>query len=1428
MNKKNILFLIFSCLPFLVFVGFSTWIIMYEVEIIPEYYANPLTDYFGVTQETTYNGTEQVPLQISGETIYSSLISYEYKLETEETYKEGKPIWAGTYDIKITVQGQGTCTVKYNIKKKPIRLATPTVELNYFTGTDSKGNSNSHMGKMTSEINKSIKFIDTYNNEITTFLDSNKVEWAFTQANDAFGYDYITNGYVTFDIDSADKIPGSTYQVPIYLGEDITKNYEFTGPNYLIVKYKSAITNGIYYTIEDAIKYQNSYISFLGDSKNANTYVETQFCGLTLEQGYPYTNYTLETLDGVEHKRFDIAVTMYVPYDSSNTITNEKDSASGVNYVYAALTIGSGINLNMTNSKYLNVCGLMSGTMPKNGLITTRGVIMNNGRITVQSGSMIYAYGHIKGTGKVIMLAGSRIYDVMRFYDWPGGSDASGLVSKGFPIAAWNIHSVSCPTYIYKGASLYGVAAVEVTLLGFKKTTFCVINENTSGGTCLFRPSTSATSKDYIYKAGTNEGNTINTSITLSNQEQGQRDIIMLYGNYQDDSFEIKMSGANFSSGTAKPAPFSYADITVCSGSTMTISKSSYAFLAGTSLTVETNATVNIGSGAYIVFDTCIKNADETYTYGLAQYYGTYITNHTDALLKLNGTITGAGLIGGKVITEAEAAVLTVGTKITAITFREGIAGSATMNTEVATSSKPFYATGSIGNKDGYNKNLKFSDQSTTTFISTTLDGVNYFFTTPDDVKIFELNFFDPEQENKKLGTTTIYVIKPDIDGKYSYKITGNELFATKLHKDVDYWQMIDASSETGYSNAKDHVLYNGTQNTIDLYAVWKDHVYSFYFTSGYLDKDALDGKAVDVTGNTTFENIINTFTINDFVDDILNISTTATYEGKIFTGWFLGTMENYVNTEIHSITKEQLESFLDETGYDTIPIYCEFIDGYAYTLNFIENRPEIDCSSDNLLLYDQETIYLPDTSDFDSNPNIEVCFSAWYVQGETGKIYLQNDTPFVLNNFIQYADSNRVIKVEAEFTPKSFSVNYYNYNNVVLKKHYFNAGQTVYIYNGSDDDNYKKPDVTTPYGCLYTFDGWSKTKGGSVDYTANNILKENSSIDLYAHYSENYYYDLVITVDGAYVTINGVDYKSNDTIRYENLTSSSATVTISYVVTRTANRGLQVTQGGTEVCSKQTATYSGTYTLQGSHGSIDAKGTNDCISADSLITLYNGNQKRVDELTSDDLLLVWNHETGCFDYAPAVFLIHQQESEDLYKIINLIFSNGKEIKIIGEHGFFDVTERKYVYISENNINSFIGHSFLNTNDFSTISNIELVDYYVSYEVTKKYSPITYKHMNCFVDGILTITNFTNAFVNYFELDEEFKYDNELMKSDIEKYGLYTYDDWKDYMSYEAFLTFNGEYVKVSVGKGQTTVEEIIELIEMFLLDNNIIKSNSH
>ncbi len=70
---------------------------------------------------------------------------------------------------------------------------------------------------------------------------------------------------------------------------------------------------------------------------------------------------------------------------------------------------------------------------------------------------------------------------------------------------------------------------------------------------------------------------------------------------------------------------------------------------------------------------------------------------------------------------------------------------------------------------------------------------------------------------------------------------------------------------------------------------------------------------------------------------------------------------------------------------------------------------------------------------------------------------------------------------------------------------------------------------------------------------------------------------------------------------------------------------------------------------------------------------------------------------------------------------------------------------------------------------------------------------------------------------NYFTFGEGVKFDEELMKADIEKYGLYTYEDFDDYLTYEQFVAFNVQYFKVAVGKGYYTYEGIVNLIDEYL-----------
>ena len=61
-------------------------------------------------------------------------------------------------------------------------------------------------------------------------------------------------------------------------------------------------------------------------------------------------------------------------------------------------------------------------------------------------------------------------------------------------------------------------------------------------------------------------------------------------------------------------------------------------------------------------------------------------------------------------------------------------------------------------------------------------------------------------------------------------------------------------------------------------------------------------------------------------------------------------------------------------------------------------------------------------------------------------------------------------------------------------------------------------------------------------------------------------------------------------------------------------------------------------------------------------------------------------------------------------------------------------------------------------------------------------------------------------------------YDETLMMQDIATYGLYTYEEFNSIIPLPelAFNAFNGQYLKVAIGKGITTLDEIAALLDRY------------
>ena len=226
------------------------------------------------------------------------------------------------------------------------------------------------------------------------------------------------------------------------------------------------------------------------------------------------------------------------------------------------------------------------------------------------------------------------------------------------------------------------------------------------------------------------------------------------------------------------------------------------------------------------------------------------------------------------------------------------------------------------------------------------------------------------------------------------------------------------------------------------------------------------------------------------------------------------------------------------------------------------------------------------------------------------------------------------------------------------------------------------------------------------------------------------------------------------------------------------------------------------------------------CIAAGTLVTLADGTQKAVEELTGNEMLLVWNMATGTLDVAPILFI--DSDPVAMYSVINLYFSDGTQVKVISEHGFWDYNLNKYVYLDKDAA-QYIGHWFnkLSTdeNGNSVSEKVQLVNVVIQDEYTTAWSPVTYGHYCYYVNGMLSMPGGIEGMFNIFEVDAEtMKYDEAQMQADIAQYGLFTYEEFAELFSVseEVFEAFNGQYLKVAMGKGLIDAEGLQTLIERY------------
>lgn len=323
--------------------------------------------------------------------------------------------------------------------------------------------------------------------------------------------------------------------------------------------------------------------------------------------------------------------------DDENATNSYKDGAGTTviydnNYIQYTLSILSGVNVNVEGK--IIVKGVMGATSHTSQGHTSgkHSRIINNGAMDFANGSILAVRGSVMGSGVAYFRSGATAYSPFAVYDFRGGQYTLHVYTSISPFNQYGMINIQCKQIFYAGSTNYAYMELYASDK-HNSTQQKVFGE---GGVIevtdgyLMREYDRAADKITLTLAGTAKTNALTLEV---------------------DSYKADMKVLFF------PIPWNY-NVVIGDGTTPTTLTANYLYkvMTGASLTIQKNATVNLGGSAivYSAFD----NSELTYG-GNGEGY----PQKEAAKFTLNGTLNVTGTFGGNVVSTENGAVLSFGSK---------------------------------------------------------------------------------------------------------------------------------------------------------------------------------------------------------------------------------------------------------------------------------------------------------------------------------------------------------------------------------------------------------------------------------------------------------------------------------------------------------------------------------------------------------------------------------------------------------------------------------------------------------------------------------------------------------------------------------------------------------------------------------------------
>ena len=142
------------------------------------------------------------------------------------------------------------------------------------------------------------------------------------------------------------------------------------------------------------------------------------------------------------------------------------------------------------------------------------------------------------------------------------------------------------------------------------------------------------------------------------------------------------------------------------------------------------------------------------------------------------------------------------------------------------------------------------------------------------------------------------------------------------------------------------------------------------------------------------------------------------------------------------------------------------------------------------------------------------------------------------------------------------------------------------------------------------------------------------------------------------------------------------------------------------------------------------------CLVAGTLMSLANGSQKKIEDITYDDVLSVWNFDLGELSEARPLWVKRKQTSS-AYTLLK--FSDGTELKTVGHH-IFNKQAGEFTKIITDDTP--VGTITVNEQG----QEITIVSKEIVKDVVDYYNIWTQYHLNAYANGVLTGNRYCNIY----------------------------------------------------------------------------------